>query len=280
MKVELPCRPCPPPGLDARGGGGALRGALPLKVQPSIASCDTSGTASDTPDVDTDEDAISGSWSSADDFSPASPLPVSLDRALEATPAARTRLRSQAAMYVPAASPFQGGHQFAPVSMLGGKQESKGRAAVMPQSDERTTVMMCNLPSSYTSDKLVVFLDLHGYSEQFDLVYVPINFKSMSCVGYAFVNFTTHERATHFKHALDGFDDWESPCKKPCTVCWSDVQGLSRNVCHYQNSPVMSESVPDFCKPILLNGGARISFPKPTKTLRAVKCRRGIAEHD
>jgi len=274
MKVELPYRPCAP-GWDAGGGGGALDGALPLKVKPFVASCETSGSASDTQDtkdVDTDEDAVSGSWSSADDSSPASPLLVSLACALKTTPAARTRLRSQATMYVPAADPFQVEHRFAP------KHDSKGRAAVMPPDGERTTVMMCNLPSSYTSDKLVVFLDLHGFSEHFDLVYVPINFKSMSCVGYSFVNFTTHEHATEFMLAFEGFDDWGSPSKGPCTVCWSDVQGLNRNLCHYQNSPVMCESVPEFFKPILLNDGEKISFPKPTKKLRALKCRRSIVE--
>jgi len=279
VKVELSFRPSAS-GCDV-GDGGSVDGALPRKVQPSVASCAASGSASDTPDVDTDEDAVSGSWSSADDSSPEFPpglLP--LCRSLEATPAARTRLRSQAAMYLPGASPILGELLFAPVGMPGSNQDSKGRAAVMAQSGERTTVMMCNLPMSYTSDRLVVFLDLHGYSKQFDLVYAPINFKSMTCVGYAFVNFITHEQATHFMDAFDGFDNWGSPCQSPCFLCWSDVQGLNHNVRYYQNSPVMCESVPDFCKPILLKDGVQISFPKPTKKLRAVKCRRGMAERD
>ncbi|CAK0891191.1 unnamed protein product, partial [Prorocentrum cordatum] len=107
VKVELSFRPSAS-GCDV-GDGGSVDGALPRKVQPSVASCAASGSASDTPDVDTDEDAVWGSWSSADDSSPEFPpglLP--LCRSLEATPAARTRLRSQAAMYLPGASPILG----------------------------------------------------------------------------------------------------------------------------------------------------------------------------
>jgi hypothetical protein len=269
MKVELPCRPCAS-GRGASGLGGAPDCTLPLKVEfsrePSIASCDTSGNASDTPTVDTDEDAISGSWSS-DDFYPA-------------TPATRTRLRSQAAMYVPAASPTQEKRRFARKSIPGVNRDSKEHAAVTVRDDERTTVMMCNLPSSYTSDRLVVFLDLHGYSKQFDLVYVPINFSSMSGVGYAFVNLTTNEQATSFMRTFDGFDGWEMSSKSPCKILWSDVQGLDRNVSRYQDSPVMCESVPNVCKPILLKDGVQISFPTPTKKLRALKCRRGKVDRN
>lgn len=205
---------------------------------------------------------------------------MSLDHALEAKPAARPRLRSQAAMCVPAVSSWQEEHWFTPTRTLGSKLDPKEHAAAMVPDGERTTVMMCNLPSSFTSDKLVVLLDLHGYSEQFDLVYVPINFKRMSCVGYGFVNLTTHEQASRFMEAFDGFVDWGSPSKSQCTVSWSNVQGLSRNILYYQNSPVMCESVPDLCKPILLKDGARIAFPKPTKKLRAVKCRRVVVDRD
>lgn len=46
-------------------------------------------------------------------------------------------------------------------------------------------------------------------------------------------------------------------------------QGLEAHVERYRNSPVMHEDVPDTFKPVLFANGVRISFPLPTRKLRA-----------
>jgi hypothetical protein len=121
-------------------------------------------------------------------------------------------------------------------------------------------------------------LESKGFSKWFDFVYVPINLKEMLGVGYAFVNITTSERAEEFVLAFQGFDGWASSFSKtPCSMHWSICQGLSENISRYRNSPLMSEEVPAFYKPVLLKDGVRIPFPKPTKPLGKLTRRRGKA---
>jgi hypothetical protein len=63
---------------------------------------------------------------------------------------------------------------------------------------------------------------------------------------------------------------------KPFETHWGHpLQGLDAHVQRYRNSPVMSESVPDECKPLLLQDGLRVPFPLPTKQLRTPR-RRGM----
>ncbi|XP_061340566.1 uncharacterized protein LOC133287032 [Gastrolobium bilobum] len=81
---------------------------------------------------------------------------------------------------------------------------------------EETTVMIRNIPSKYTRDMLVEFLDNHCMLENqrdkeaekedgeqhnilaFDFVYLPIDFKTGLNKGYAFVNFTNPKAAWKF----------------------------------------------------------------------------------
>ncbi|CAK0835398.1 unnamed protein product [Prorocentrum cordatum] len=93
---------------------------------------------------------------------------------------------------------------------------------------------------------------------------------------HAFLNMTTPERAEEFMLAFEGFDGWASSFSKTaCSMRWSNCQGLSENVSRYRNSPMMSEEVPAFYKPVLLRDGVRVPFPKPTKQLRTLRRRKG-----
>ena len=87
---------------------------------------------------------------------------------------------------------------------------------------------------------------------------------------HSFVNLTTPERAEKLRLAFEGFDDWPSSFSTTaCTTHWSVCQGLKENIRRYRNSPLMSDDVPAFFKPVLLKNGVRISFPQPTKKLRS-----------
>mmetsp|Transcript_22741 Transcript_22741/g.60847 ORF Transcript_22741/g.60847 Transcript_22741/m.60847 type:complete len:470 (-) Transcript_22741:314-1723(-) len=118
-----------------------------------------------------------------------------------------------------------------------------------------------------------------GFSKWVDFVYVPIKRTETLGVGYAFLNLTSPERAEEFMLAFEGFDGWASSFSKTaCSMRWSNCQGLSENVSRYRNSPMMSEEVPAFYKPVLLRDGVRIPFPRPTKALprrRKVKGQEG-----
>jgi len=155
------------------------------------------------------------------------------------------------------------------------KQTKAAKAAARTSEEERTTVMICHLPFSYTCNTLIDLLESKGWSKKFDFAYVPINFTEMLGVGYAFLNLCSHAQAKEFMAEFEGFDGWASSfSKKPCEVRWSDCQGLDDNIARYRNSPIMGPDVPAFYKPALLEDGVRVPFPEPTRKLRALKSRR------
>jgi len=244
----------------------AVRDILPLKVHLADDGSRTAGSdtsiGSDRDQSDTDEDLASEPWS-------AGPIDIPPGLGLDVgaiAPAKRTPLRSQATLYSPLRSQAEA---FVPKGLAPGGSTS-------PKEDAKTTVMMCNLPFSYTCDLLIDLLESKGFSKCFDFVYVPINFTEMLGIGYAFVNLTTVEKAEEFRLAFEGFDGWASSFSKTsCAIRWSNCQGLSENISRYRNSPMMSENVPAFYKPVLLEDGVRIPFPKPTKQLGTLRRRKG-----
>jgi len=219
--------------------------------------CGADPDQSDTDEDLTSQDIVSQSWPAG----LGAPPGLAVD-AGEVSAAKRTPLRSKAAVYTPLRSHAEA---FVP----------KGLALATPW----TTVMMRNVPLSYTCDSLIDLLESKGFSRWFDFVYLPINFTKCLGVGYAFINLITPERAEEFILAFEGFDGWDSSFSKTaCAMHWSVCQGLSENINRYRNSPLMSQDVPAFYKPVLLEDGVRVSFPEPTKQLRTLRRRKNKGE--
>jgi len=144
---------------------------------------------------------------------------------------------------------------------------------------DRTTVMMRNLPNKYSRETILALLAEHSFVEAFDFFYLPIDFRSKSNMGYAFINFEHPEDAHAFKDHFDGFGNWVFNSFKQCEVSWSrPFQGLAAHIDRYRNSPMMHHSVPVEYKPCLFSRGVLISFPPPTKPLDAPKIRRSPKE--
>jgi len=110
-------------------------------------------------------------------------------------------------------------------------------------------------------------LHAEGFADSFDFVYLPMDFRSASGLGYAFINFTSSDTAERFKQHFAGFDRWTLASEKVCEVTWSTLQGLDAHVERYRNSPVMHEVIPEEQKPIIFCGLERVPFPAPTKTI-------------
>lgn len=142
--------------------------------------------------------------------------------------------------------------------------------------DGRTTVMLRNLPNNYTRSMLLQMLESEGFGSLCNFVYLPIDFRTQAALGYAFVNVVSPEVVPHFWSVFDGFTNWAIPSRKVCYVSWCEPnQGLEAHIDRYRSSPVMHGSVPDEYKPVLLQNGCRIPFPKPTKAIRAPRVRHG-----
>jgi len=140
--------------------------------------------------------------------------------------------------------------------------------------EERTTVMFRNVPNDYSRDALMQMLDDEGFAGQYNFVYLPVDFRTQSGFGYAFVNLVDGKIAAGFMAKFNGFSSWSLPSQKVAEVTWSHPsQGLVIHVERYRNSPVMHESVPDAFKPAMFENGERIVFPPPTKAIRMPRIR-------
>jgi hypothetical protein len=134
----------------------------------------------------------------------------------------------------------------------------------------RTTVMIRNMPNNYTRKMILELLDLHGFAGQYDFVYLPIDFETTACLGYAFINMVNAAVACRFWSVFNGFTSWAIPSRKVAGVSWSGPhQGLQAHIERYRNSSIMSDSTPDDYKPIIISNGVRVPFPAPTRKLRA-----------
>jgi len=129
-----------------------------------------------------------------------------------------------------------------------------------------TTVMLKNIPNDYTQDMLLKLLDEEGFSCKYDFVYLPMDFRSGSAFGYAFINLVTPEHTRLFESHFHGFCRWAFPSRKVAEVTWSrPMQGLAATVERYRNSPIMHHDVPECYKPCMFQNGTRVCFPLPTK---------------
>merc|ERR1711959_818296 len=150
------------------------------------------------------------------------------------------------------------------------KQEQGFSQPHCAASTEPTTLMLRNIPNSYTRDMLIELLDQEELQGSYDLVFVPVDFRSLASLGYAFVNFTSNENAERAKGKLQGFNSWGVTSYKVCQVAWGSThQGLSAHIKHYRNSPVMHKTVPESYKPALFKDDIRVAFPGPTKKIQA-----------
>lgn len=158
-----------------------------------------------------------------------------------------------------------------PVAGTRGVQSYKPHPGTSRRGEQRTTIMLRNLPSSFHQDQLLKLLQCAGFAERFDFVYLPVDFTSGACLGYGFVNLTSSSDAQLAMARLQGWSSWQdSSCHKVMQLCWSDPhQGLEMLIDRYRNSRIMHKTVPSAYKPLIFNGGKQAPFPGPTKRLRS-----------
>lgn len=139
----------------------------------------------------------------------------------------------------------------------------------------KTTVMLRNVPYNCSRDSVVKMMDEVGLHGLYNFIYLPIDFRSKSGFGYAFINMVSNAAAQKLFTQFNGFAEWPMRSQKVAEVTWSEPsQGLNIHVERYRNSPVMHEAVPDEFKPAMYENGVRVAFPAPTKAIRAPRFRR------
>lgn len=143
----------------------------------------------------------------------------------------------------------------------------------------RTTLVIRGLPAGLTRSQFISMLDSEGFAGKYNFAYLPIAFDTMTSLKYAFVDMVSPAEADRFWRHFEGFSRWPVPCGQEC-VCqleWNDKQqGVADLIERYRNSPVMHESVPEECRPLLMVDGQAASFPLPTQAIKAPKLGRKL----
>jgi RNA recognition motif-containing protein len=132
----------------------------------------------------------------------------------------------------------------------------------------KTTVMLRNMPNNYNRDLLLELLDREGFACQYDFIYLPIDFESRACKGYAFINLRDPATALRFFRTFEGYTKWAMPSRKASGVSWSGTQGLQTHIDRYRNSSIMKAPTPDEYKPAIFVNGIRAPFPASTRRER------------
>lgn len=158
---------------------------------------------------------------------------------------------------------------------VAGVMRSDGSAGNVAPAIEKTTVMLRNVPYNCPRDSVVKMMDEAGFCGLYNFIYLPIDFRSKSGFGYAFINMVSNDAAEKFFVQFNRFSDWPMRSQKVAEVTWSEPsQGLHVHVERYRNSPVMHDAVPDEFKPAMYENGIRVDFPRPTKAIRVPRFRR------
>jgi hypothetical protein len=108
------------------------------------------------------------------------------------------------------------------------------------QAEPPTTMMIRNMPGRYSQNDLMMDLQKLGLAGTYDFLYIPIDKRTAANVGYAFVNFVDHVWAARCIKRFEGyrFSQQKKSSNKLGTVSVAFLQGLEKNLQHYENSAV------------------------------------------
>lgn len=134
------------------------------------------------------------------------------------------------------------------VNQIGNKQYQLDLDKIISGEDNRTTLMIKNIPNKYTSKMLLAAID-ESHKGTYDFVYLPIDFKNKCNVGYAFINMVSPSHIISFYEAFNG-KKWEKfNSEKVASLAYARIQGKVALITHFQNSSLMNED--KWCRPIL-----------------------------
>ena len=110
---------------------------------------------------------------------------------------------------------------------------------ICDEEEQRTTVMIRNIPNKYTQQKLLETLDSEGQQGRYDFLYLPIDQKNNCNVGYAFINFVSPLYIVDLHKRRQGQRWRYFNSNKVCDLRYGRIQGrrqLERNFSTMQNS--------------------------------------------
>ncbi|KAM3127546.1 hypothetical protein pb186bvf_020332 [Paramecium bursaria] len=112
----------------------------------------------------------------------------------------------------------------------------------LDKNDQRTTIMIKNIPNKYTIQLLIDLID-KNYKSSYDFLYLPIDFKNRCNMGYAFINFVETKVLERFHYDFQGKKWPHFNSEKICQLRYARIQGRQALIQHFQFSSVMNQKV-------------------------------------
>ncbi|OCK84780.1 hypothetical protein K432DRAFT_288130 [Lepidopterella palustris CBS 459.81] len=130
--------------------------------------------------------------------------------------------------------------------------------------DVRTTIMLRNIPNKMDAIGLKDFIDNVGECKgMYDFIYLRIDFRTGSNVGYAFINFVCSKGMINMIRLIEG-RPWEGyRSSKSAEISYATIQGTEALIQKFRNSSVMQEF--PHCRPKQFHAfaGKEKPFPPP-----------------
>eukprot|EP00817_Percolomonadidae_sp_ATCC50343_P005557 CAMPEP_0117425370 /NCGR_PEP_ID=MMETSP0758-20121206/5636_1 /TAXON_ID=63605 /ORGANISM="Percolomonas cosmopolitus, Strain AE-1 (ATCC 50343)" /LENGTH=620 /DNA_ID=CAMNT_0005209775 /DNA_START=295 /DNA_END=2154 /DNA_ORIENTATION=- len=134
-------------------------------------------------------------------------------------------------------------------------------------TDERTTLMIKNIPNKYSQRMLLELID-RLFAGCYNFFYLPIDFKNKCNVGYAFINLTDPRHIINFAEEFNGKKWHKFNSEKVCELTYGRVQGKMNLNDHFANSSLMCED--ESCRPVFFDDSnippAKNQFPSESSS--------------
>ena len=111
---------------------------------------------------------------------------------------------------------------------------------IINEIDQRTTLMIKNIPHYTSQNNLMYIFNNQGYKNEFNFFYLPIDFTKNMNAGYAFINFKNAKSIIKFYLEFNE-KPWKFNQNKKCYLSYARIQGFRAITQHFQNSGIMNQ---------------------------------------
>lgn len=132
------------------------------------------------------------------------------------------------------------------------------RYTLRPLEPGVTTLVIRNIPARYNQEALLVELPQDG---SFDIFHLPMNVTERRPLGYAFINFKTHELALEFQAKMHGRLLSQNGPTKYLDVTAAKVQGREANLRNVHTRTFLRAPYVELL-PVLYENNVRLSIPE------------------
>lgn len=105
-------------------------------------------------------------------------------------------------------------------------------AALRTGNENRTTVMVRNIPNRYTREGLLE--DIQEFRGTFDFFYLPMDLSAHSNVGYAFINFASSQELIAFYTKFHKQKWKRHKSQKICEIAFGRLQGKKELISQFR----------------------------------------------